>query len=140
MTYQEWLQYMSNRAGRDVSQDAADYDLEGYYNSLKANPGQAGAYDPATKEAHLEDTYKLPNHPTFSDQSKYSIPGIQEGGKWEGTDEEGFEFTPTEHNLRNMPAERMQKYFNQVESPEALNLPNDKKFSKIREKMGKNGK
>lgn len=123
---------MSQRTGRDMSQDAHDYDLEGYYNSLKANPGQAGPYDPKTKEAHLEDTYKLPNHPTFSDQSKYNVPVVQQGGTWSGDDKQGFKFAPSQHNVQNMGKANLQSYFNQVETPEGLDIPNSDRLSQAR--------
>ena len=132
MDYKTWLNYMSQRTGRDVSKDAGDYDLEGYYNSLKANPGQAGAYDPQTKEAHLEDTYKLPNHPTFSDQSKYHVPVVQQGGAWSGDDKEGYKFAPSQQNLNNIGKSGLQNYFNQVETSEGLDIPNNEKQSKAR--------
>lgn len=124
MNYKDWLAYQSQLQGRDISQDEHDYDLESYYNNLKANPIENG---------HLPDTYKKPNHPTFSDQSMYHIPGVQEGGNWN----EKAEFTPSEHNLDNMPNDVMQRYFNEVETPEALNLPLEQRFSKIRQKLKK---
>ena len=78
------------------------------------------------QSGHLPDTFKKPNHPTFSHESTYSNP-LNHGGSWEGDN-----FTPSEHNLKNMPAPHMQDYFNKVESPEALNLPNSSKLSKER--------
>lgn len=123
MDFRDWLRYRSKLENRDVSKDTQDYDLESYYNNLKANPVEGG---------HLPDTYKKPNHPTFSDQSMYHIPGVQEGGKWNEN-----EFTPSAHNLSNMPAEHMQQYFNEVETPEALNLPNNNRFSQLRDRLKK---
>jgi hypothetical protein len=116
--YKDWLAYKSQLDGRDVSKDEQDYDLEGYYNSLKANPIEGG---------HLPDTFKKPNHPTFSDQSQYHVPVVQQGGTWSGD-----EFTPSQHNIENMGRGNLQSYFNQVESPEALNLPADERQSKAR--------
>lgn len=124
MNYNDWLKYKSKLQGRDVSLDEQDYDLKGYYDSLKANPKESG---------HLPDDFKKPNHPTFSNQSKYHVPITQEGGEWS----EDGEFTPSEHNLKNMGSENLQKYFNEVENPEALNLAKEKKFSKIRNLFGK---
>lgn len=124
MEYKDWLAYKSQLEGRDVSQDEQDYDLEGYYNTLKSTPIEGG---------HLPDTFKKPNHPTFSDQSKYNVPVIQQGGTWS---EEG-QFTPSEHNLKNMRRDHLQSYFNQVESPEALNLPQSARFSALRKLSGR---
>jgi hypothetical protein len=119
MNYKDWLDYKSRIEGRDVSQDEQDYDLEGFYNTLKATPIEGG---------HLPDTFKKPNHPTFSDQSKYHVPFVQQGGSWS---EEGV-FTPSEHNLKNMGKSNLQSYFNEVESPEALNLPQSARMSALR--------
>lgn len=48
-----------------------DYDLRGAFKSgLKPNPA-----------GHWPDTYKKPNHPTFSNESKYATPGAPH---WEG--------------------------------------------------------
>lgn len=118
MDYKQWLAYKSQLEGRDVSQDEKDYDLQGYYNTLKATPVEGG---------HLPDTFKKPNHPTFSDQSQSHIPVIQQGGSWEGNS-----FTPSELNVKNMGRSNLQSYFNEVESPEALNLPNNELQSKAR--------
>lgn len=114
MNYKEWLDYKSKLEGRDVSKDEQDYDLEGYYNTLKANEGTG----------HMPDTFKKPNHPTFSDQSKYHVPVIRQGGTWSQDS-----FKPSTLNLENMPTGAMQNYFNEVENPEALDIENSKKMS-----------
>lgn len=122
MDYKEWLAYKSQLEGRDVSQDEHDYDLEGYYNSLKANPNESG---------HLPDTFKKPNHPTFSDQSKFHVPVIQQGGSWAEGDK-GFKFSPSQQNIQNMGKSNLQSYFNEVETPEGLDLPSNELQSKAR--------
>jgi hypothetical protein len=114
MKYQDWKDYQSRLQKRDVGADEQDYDLEGYYNTLKHSE----------EPGHLPDTFKKPNHPTFSEQSKYNVPVIQQGGSWEGDS-----FTPSELNKKNMSSAQMQGYFNEVESPEALNLPDEEKAS-----------
>lgn len=121
MDYKSWLKYKSNLEGRDLSKDEQDYDMEGYYNSLKYNdkdykPGQG---------MHLPDTFKKPNHPTFSEESMYSIPVIRQGGKW---DKEGF--TPSQYNLNNLPNGMLQEYFNVVEPDMELKIPNRDKLSR----------
>src|SRR5690242_7452603 len=66
--FQQWAQ-ASGRAN-----DTYDYDLRGAWKS-----GAATA-----PNGHLPDTFKKPNHPTFSDQSQYhGIDGYQ-GGSWGG--------------------------------------------------------
>lgn len=118
MDYKDWLAYKSKLEGRDVSQDEQDYDLEGYFNNLKANPIEGG---------HLPDAFKKPNHPTFSDQSKFHVPVVQQGGNWEDST-----FTPSELNKQNMGRANLQSYFNEVETPEGLNLPDNEKLSRAR--------
>lgn len=132
MTYKEWLAYQSRLQKRDVSLDEQDYDLESYYKSLKANPGTPGKFDPEASSAHLTDTYKKPNHPTFSKDSMYSIPGIQEGGEW---NEDYSEYTPSDVNMRNKDLGELDHYFKQVEPNAQLNLPKNEKFSKLRKKI-----
>jgi len=50
-----------------------DYDMRGLW---KANPGAA-----PDERGHWPDTYKLPNHPTFSSQSVYALP---DSPRWYG--------------------------------------------------------
>ena len=56
-----------------------DYNLEEAYKNLPYNMMQAWAKDPENN--HLPDTYKLPNHPTFSNESIYYKPGMK-AVKW----------------------------------------------------------
>ncbi len=71
-------QYAPNDTGKD-------YDLMGAFSAGIKPDGDRG---------HFPDTFKLPNHPTFSDQSQYSTKDAP-GGKW-GTDADGKDtFTPS---------------------------------------------
>ena len=84
----------------------SDYDMEGYKAAVKS-----GKIKPRVgEEDHYPDTYKLPNHPTFSEQSKYSNADTQ-GGKWQEGDEGRYYFHPSEHNLRNRSPEKLSEYF-----------------------------
>lgn len=107
--FQAW----AKRIGKDPAKESADYDLRGAWN---AGAGQAG-------NGHFPDTFKKPNHPTFSDQSQYSGKDGYVGGKWTG-DDKSATFTPSASNLKNMPADMLQKYFNSVEPNSRLILPN----------------
>lgn len=120
MDYKDWLAYQSRLQKRDVSQDQQDYDLPAYFENLKYNPKDLG---------HLEDTYKKPNHPTFSNQSKYNVPVIQQGGEWS----DDGKFKPSKLNLQNMGRSNLQSYFNEVESPEALDIPENERVSKAKQ-------
>lgn len=74
-SYQEYL--------KTVNPDFVgnDYNLEEAYKNLPLKDMQAWAKEP--NKNHLPDTYKLPNHPTFSNESKYYKEGMP-AGKWEG--------------------------------------------------------
>jgi len=73
--YRIWLEALSEQEGRDVSKDQFDYDTRGLFRSLGGALPQPG---------HGPDTFKKPNHPTFSNESVYhGIDGL-EGGHWEG--------------------------------------------------------
>ena len=64
--FQQWK---AKNAPHDSGQD---YDLRGAYKA---------GLTPAAN-GHWADTYKKPNHPTFSDQSQYAAYGTP--GRWEG--------------------------------------------------------
>jgi hypothetical protein len=92
--------------------DLYDYDLKGFWKS-----GAATA-----ENGHGTDVFKKPNHPTFSDQSKYHSEQTP-GGSWTQTPEGQTMFTPSPYNLQNMPVPALQQYFKQVEPGVILNLP-----------------
>jgi len=55
-----------------------DYDLHGFYQQ---NP----SWSLDQPEAHMTDEFKLPNHPTFSNESRrYNEATKHLGGHWEG--------------------------------------------------------
>lgn len=57
--------------------DTISYDLRAAYENLPYEEMKQFA----ESEAHLPDTYKKPNHPTFSNESIYHNKKTQ-GGKW----------------------------------------------------------
>jgi hypothetical protein len=78
-----------------------DYDMEAFNKSGM----------PHTPGGHYPDTFKRPNHITFSDESMYSgKPGGPVGGHWGD-----HEFTPSADNLRNTPRSKMEAYFKEHE-------------------------
>ncbi len=104
----EEAQYQAWAAANGKAKDVYDYDLRGFWKS-----GAAFA-----DNGHGGDTFKKPNHPTFSNQSQYhGVDGAQ-GGTWgDGT------FTPSPHNLQMMSAPALQRYFNEREPDTRLVLP-----------------
>lgn len=63
------------KAKNAPNDSGADYDLRGAY--------KAGMSKDA-KTQHWKDTYKKPNHPTFSDESKYAKEAPEKAGHWNG--------------------------------------------------------
>jgi len=99
----------------DPSIAKSDYDYDSWQ---KANPGVE-----MLPGQHYPDTYKLPNHMTFSDESMYH-GGDNRGGHW-GTDEQGKDtFTPGPTNLEHHSMGELRDYFKRVE-PDAKLLPPD---------------
>lgn len=103
--FQDWKQkYAPNDSG-------FDYDLRGAFKAGVVPDGERG---------HFPDTFKKPNHPTFSDQSQYSTTETQ-GGKW-GNDNS---FTPSEQNLKTYGVDGLKQYFSKVEPNSKLNIEDD---------------
>jgi len=105
LRYLQW----ARAGGKNAGEEEKDYDLRGYYKA----GGQLAT--PGGNPVHLPDTFKKPNHPTFSDESKYSGPG-NEGGHWL-TDKSGnyigFQAGPA--NLYYHSPQDMQAYFDKYE-------------------------
>jgi hypothetical protein len=96
--------------------DLQDYDVRGAW---KAHAIPASGHGP--------DTWKKPNHPSFSDESIYSVPGHQ-GGHWtpplvnpEG--QTGWSFTASPDDLVYRDANALRSYFDTVEPGNRLVLP-----------------
>jgi hypothetical protein len=111
--YDTWVKAQSKVEGRNLNSDLFNYDMKGYWKDVVAS-GNAGA-----KEAgHYPDTYKKPNHPTFSSESKYSDEE-HPGGAW---DESGA-FHPSSYNLTVTPLPLLRRYFDRFEPGAGLVLP-----------------
>jgi hypothetical protein len=112
-----WIAAESQRRGRDISMDIADYDLRGYWLN--------GGWKDISGKGHMPDTYKKPNHVTFSDQSKYhgaaSPWGVPfRGGRWS---QDGSSFTPSETMLRYTHSfDSLQNYMRKMEPGVKLNI------------------
>jgi hypothetical protein len=101
--FQQWMRQQSQATGRDMSNDLYDYDLRGFFKS-------GGKFD--EESGHAGDTFKKPNHPTFSDQSQYHGVDGYKGGSWGGGQNgQPWTFTPSATNLQMMPLPDLQRYF-----------------------------
>lgn len=97
--------------------EVSDYDYAGYEKKY-GKPDQS-------KGQHLTDEFKLPNHITFSSESKYSKPG-EEGGEWKK--ESGiWNFYASPFNLKQHSAEELKEYFKKMEPDAVLHLPDEQK-------------
>lgn len=88
---------------RDVM--GGDYD----YGAFKMSGQQQ------SDNGHYPDTYKLPNHMTFSEESQYSGKDGNEGGHWSQLGEDRWSFKPGATNYQNHSSDDMQDYFKAVE-------------------------
>ena len=71
--FDKWTAKESERQGRDILMDKGAYDIQGFWKS--------GDYKHMDKDNHGSDTWKKPNHPTFSTGSKY-VSEMNPGGLW----------------------------------------------------------
>lgn len=92
--YQKWAK--ANKREKDTY----DYDMRGAW---KENGGKQ------SDNGHFPDTYKKPNHPTFSDESKYHGTDGNEGGKWSKNGDRDI-FTPGKTNKALRSKEERQEY------------------------------
>ena len=118
--YDRWLSRMEKVGGRpNIRNDVEDYDLQGFWKS-------GGRFGSA--EEHGFDRFKKPNHPTFSDESQYSgitdpVLGKVKGGKWGGSEESGWTFSPSQEMLSKTHfIADLSEYFRTME-PNAQLLP-----------------
>lgn len=72
--FNRWAAKESKRQGRDILMDMGAYDIQGFWKS--------GDYKRMDQDNHGSDTWKKPNHPTFSNQSKYHGADGWYGGNW----------------------------------------------------------
>lgn len=84
--------------------DSYDYDMRG---AFKQGITAAG-------NGHFPDTFKKPNHPTFSDQSIYHGKNGYTGGSW-GTAAGRDTYTPSQTNLDMHGTDGIKGYFGKVE-------------------------
>ena len=104
------FQVWAKENGRE--KDVIDYDLRGAWKEMQS--GQMSE----DSRGHLGDKYKKPNHPTFSNQSIYSV-GDNAGGIWSVEDGKDV-FTVTVSS--ESEAEYLKNYFYKVEPNAKLNV------------------
>ena len=85
--------------------DSYDYDMRG---AFKEGIGAAG-------NGHYPDTYKKPNHPTFSNESIYHGQSGAQGGQWGKNTAGADTFTPGPTNIETHGKDGLKSYFDRVE-------------------------
>lgn len=93
------------------SAPAPDYDYEGARKAGLAGDGPKG---------HWPDTYKLPNHITFSTDSKYSNPKTP-GGTWREVNGK-WHYKPSTYVISQHGEENLRRYFAENERDAVLEL------------------
>ena len=90
--------------------------------------GISGGYDYGKSDlvqasnGHYSDSGKLPYHPTFSTDSKYSTSGFK-GGEWSQGLDGRYRYKPSEDMINSGYARGLGKYFSAVEPGNSLVLP-----------------
>lgn len=113
--YQAWgaEQAATRKDKRNPAADVYDYDMRGFWKS-------GGEF--SAENGHAGDAYKKPNHPTFSNLSRYSTEDVP-GGRWARLKDGSWTFAPSPHNLRMHTPESLQRYFSEQEMGNQLLLP-----------------
>lgn len=96
-------------------EDLGDYDLRGLWKQTRGVM--------PTGEQHGPDTYKKPNHPTFSDESQYHGIDGQLGGHWTQQGRDTWTFDASPGNLTHRSPAELQDYFSKYEPGVTLNMP-----------------
>lgn len=110
--FQKW----ADDNGKNVQDETLDYDLRGFWKS-------GGEF---ADNGHGADTFKKPNHPTFSDQSQYHNTDAPHG-KWIGgtwsEDDAGVSYTPSAEMLKHThPVTFLRNYMADREPDVKLNM------------------
>lgn len=111
----EFNKWASSKYGNsdEVLRQMGDYDLQGAWRDMKAGKIKE---DPAT--GHLPDTYKKPNHITFSNESIYSNEKTP-GGQWSQVNGK-WQYAPSEYTKKLHGDKSLQSYFQKYEPDSIL--------------------
>jgi hypothetical protein len=108
--YAKW----AKKLGQDPDKGRYDYDLQGAFLAGLAPDGRG----------HLDDQFKKPNEPTFSDQSQYHGVDGYTGGTWINAPggRSGQFYQPSATNLKFQGQQELQNYFT-AQEPDYRLLP-----------------
>ncbi len=109
--FDKWIAKESKRQGRDISMDKGAYDIQGFW--------KAGDWKRMDADNHGTDTWKKPNHPTFSNHSRYHGADGWYGGNW--TEEAGYQ--PSKQTINTYGPDYYSWMFgNEPNRPEHLDM------------------
>ena len=109
--FDKWVQQENINQGRNILMDKGTYDVQGFWKSKD--------YKNRDSDGHGTDTWKKPNHPTFSNESKYSGVDGQYGGNWG----KNGSFQPSKQTMDLYdPAYYMRLFGSEPNRPEHLDL------------------
>lgn len=110
--FDQWVAKQHTLTGKDPRADMQDYDVQGYFLSQGAND----------ERGHGPDTFKKPNHPTFSDESMYSGKAGNVGGSWIPSGQHSvYQASPT--NMKFRSKDELNRYFSEVEPGDLVTSP-----------------
>lgn len=117
-------------ADKDVSYKNSDKPFDKSYVPLEDYDYAAAKAAGVTPDArgHLPDTFKRPNHITFSTESIFNDKDNQ-GGKWAQSEDGKWSFEPGPTNLKYHTSEELKQYFKKYEPDATLLLPDDPDMS-----------
>ena len=80
--FNNWVSDMRSKGAIHANDQFQDYDMQGYWkNEVLNNTNLANG----NAQAHFTDKYKMPNHPTFSNESMYyNTANSPYAGSWQG--------------------------------------------------------
>jgi hypothetical protein len=116
--FNEFLNWAKQRYGSKerILYEMGAYDLQGAWKAIKK--GEID-FDPQT--GHLPDTYKKPNHITFSNESRYSDDKDFIGGQWRK--EKGkWKFKPSPLTIKLYGKDYLREYFSEYEKDADLDI------------------
>lgn len=122
--FQVWAGSLGDRGS------SYDYDMRG---AFLAHAGQAD-------NGHFPDTFKKPNHPTFSTQSQYNGKDGYSGGEWSQEPDGSWSFIPSSSILDLHDPSELQDYFARVEAGNKLLMPvRSKGHGPVRQRKAEGG-
>lgn len=134
-SFNDWANKASAYKGIRIKGDPT-YDYKGWYNE---DPNRAYALLNDDPNAHFDDKWKTPYHPTFSDQSVYSN-AKHPGGTWGRRDFRDIYYAPL---VSNVPFNRRLNYIVDAENNGAMIANNAGMIPKVKnvywEENGKHG-